>query len=566
MSVSLQNSLAMTNKLAGYTFFGTYGEVLAYSQVMVAISTTSAVNNYKLRIYYSPDKVNATLVEQYEFTNQLAKITYSVPVSKYVKVEVEMLTNMNNIIIETIFKSEVVYVPSPDVPSSAVTVTSGNIIVDSVTASVVVTGPLTNDQLRDTAVPISGTVSTGCLTDTELRASAVPISGTVSTGGLTDTELRATAVPVSIADDVIVQNGVIDLGNSTVVPLSIGQYFAGSWTSTLNVAQINVSVETDWESTLVIYYSSDGVNVGTSISAACNANVPNTFTFEPLMNFFFVYLTPNIENQSYLRLSTTLKSVVPYKALQKVSITGMVSTGGLTDTELRASAVPISGTVSTGGLTDTELRASAVPISGTVSTGGLTDTELRASAVPISGTVSTGGLTDTELRASAVPVSGTVSTGGLTDTELRASAVPVSGTVSTGCLTDTELRASAVPISLPEGAVVLTQESPTITSYYGYNFGNTGTVVSAIPTVIRNFSLNTTAAIITYVYIYDLSTAPTSANTPSFMHVIQNSNNVVFNSFDHQFVNGIGIRASTTLNGTISPAANSVIINMTLSD
>ena len=186
--------------------------------------------------------------------------------------------------------------------------------------------------------------------------------------------------------------------------------------------------------------------------------------------------------------------------------------------------------------------------------------------MPISGTVSTGGLTDTELRASAVPVSGTVSTGGLTDTELRASAVPVSGTVSTGCLTDTELRASAVPISLPEGAVVLTQESPTITSYYGYNFGNTGTVVSAIPTVIRNFSLNTTAAIITYVYIYDLSTAPTSANTPSFMHVIQNSNNVVFNSFDHQFVNGIGIRASTTLNGTISPAANSVIINMTLSD
>lgn len=40
---------------------------------------------------------------------------------------------------------------------------------------------------------------TGPLTDTELRATPVPVSGTVATGGLTDTELRATAVPVSLA-------------------------------------------------------------------------------------------------------------------------------------------------------------------------------------------------------------------------------------------------------------------------------------------------------------------------------------------------------------------------------
>ncbi len=45
------------------------------------------------------------------------------------------------------------------------------------------------------------------------------------------------------------------------------------------------------------------------------------------------------------------------------------STPGLTDTELRATAVPISGTVTaTGPLTDTQLRAAPVPISGSVST------------------------------------------------------------------------------------------------------------------------------------------------------------------------------------------------------
>lgn len=55
------------------------------------------------------------------------------------------------------------------------------------------------------------------------------------------------------------------------------------------------------------------------------------------------------------------------------------ATVGLTDTQLRASAVPVSGTVTaTGPLTDTELRATPVPVSGP-----LTDTELRAADVKI---------------------------------------------------------------------------------------------------------------------------------------------------------------------------------------
>ncbi len=57
-----------------------------------------------------------------------------------------------------------------------------------------VSGPLTDTELRASAVPVSGP-----LTDVELRATPVPISGTVSTGGLTDVELRASAVPVSLA-------------------------------------------------------------------------------------------------------------------------------------------------------------------------------------------------------------------------------------------------------------------------------------------------------------------------------------------------------------------------------
>lgn len=57
----------------------------------------------------------------------------------------------------------------------------------SISATVAVSGPLTDTQLRATAVPVSGP-----LTDTQIRATALPVSGP-----LTDTQIRATALPVS---------------------------------------------------------------------------------------------------------------------------------------------------------------------------------------------------------------------------------------------------------------------------------------------------------------------------------------------------------------------------------
>lgn len=46
-----------------------------------------------------------------------------------------------------------------------------------------------------------------------------------------------------------------------------------------------------------------------------------------------------------------------------LTVAGAVTTGGLTDTQLRASAVPVSGTVTASGpLTDVQLRASPVPV------------------------------------------------------------------------------------------------------------------------------------------------------------------------------------------------------------
>lgn len=125
--------------------------------------------------------------------------------------------------------------------------------------------------------------------------------------------------------------------------------------------------------------------------------------------------------------------------------TGLVQ--GLTDTQIRASALPVSGP-----LTDAQLRATPVPISGSITTSGLSDTELRATPVPISGA-----LTDSQLRATAVPISGA-----LTDTELRATALPVSSGQLPATLGQLA-AANSVSVVLATGTAI---SSPVLTPTY----------------------------------------------------------------------------------------------------
>lgn len=76
----------------------------------------------------------------------------------------------------------------------------------------------------------------------------------------------------------------------------------------------------------------------------------------------------------------------------------IVSTGGLTNAELRATPVPVSGP-----LTDAQLRATAVPVSGPLTLAQL----IGAEPLGVSGP-----LTDAQLRATAIPVTPTQPIGG----------------------------------------------------------------------------------------------------------------------------------------------------------
>jgi hypothetical protein len=283
-----------------------------------------------------------------------------------------------------------------------------------------VSGPLTDTQLRATAVPVSGTVTaSGPLTDTQLRASAVPVSGP-----LTDTQLRATAVSVSAAalplpsgaaTSALQTTGNTSVGNiDTKIP-ALGQ--------SLMAASIPVVIASNQSAV--------------AVSGAVTANA-GTGPF------------PVSDNGGSLTVDGT------------VGVSGSVSvTGPLTDTQLRASAVPV-----TGGLTDTQLRASAVPVSATalpLPAGAAT------SALQTTGNASVGSI-DTKTPALGQALMAASSPVVIASNQ---SAVPISATalpLPTGASTETTLAAASAKLPATLGqkamtasmAVVLASDQSTV--------------------------------------------------------------------------------------------------------
>ena len=194
-----------------------------------------------------------------------------------------------------------------------------------------------------------------------------------------------------------------------------------------------------------------------------------------------------------------------------------------------------------------------------VVSGPLTDAELRLTAVPVSGSIS--------LLPAADPNS-TIGTVRLNDA-YGSPLVTTAGNLMIGINNIYTTNALHTIIDSIDTAVTFQcQERPTTESYFTTSVGTGGLAITFSPKTLRNFSFNTTSAVIVYVMLYDTGLVPIITDTPIFVFPIMNANNVIFNSFDHKFVNGLGLRAVTTYagGGTGNPTANTVFINMTLSD
>lgn len=137
-------------------------------------------------------------------------------------------------------------------------------------ATQAVTGPLTDAQLRATAVPVSGP-----LTDAQLRATAVPVSGP-----LTDAQLRATAVPVSgplTSGDLEFNTGALTAKTQRVTLATDGPLV------TAVGQQADAAATTDTGTFSVIAFIKRGLQNWTTLLARIPAqNVPNLVPVDTL--------------------------------------------------------------------------------------------------------------------------------------------------------------------------------------------------------------------------------------------------------------------------------------------
>lgn len=248
-----------------------------------------------------------------------------------------------------------------------------------------VTGPLTDAQLRAEPVPVTisgGGSPSGGLTDAELRAAAVPVTGTfwqatqpvsgtvaisnfpVGGTGLTDVELRAAAVPVSIAS----------MPSTAVTgPLTDAQLRA----ATVPVSGTVAVTGTFWQATQPVSAAALPLPAGAATSAL--QTQPGVDIGDVTVNNAAGAAAVNIQDGGN---SITVDGTF-WQATQPVSIASMPSTavtGPLTDTQLRATAVPVSGTVAVTGTfwqATQPVSAAALPLPAGAATSAL-QTSLNA--------------------------------------------------------------------------------------------------------------------------------------------------------------------------------------------
>ncbi len=111
--------------------------------------------------------------------------------------------------------------------------------------------------------------------------------------------------------------------------------------------------------------------------------------------------------------------------------------------------------------------------------------------------------------------------------------------------------------------MVTVDQTPTYTSFVSNTVSNTGQIINVGYSSLRDIVLQKTDNILTYVYIYDKSdSAPTSADTPRFRFIVKDT--MPLSLYANQvWYNGVSIRATSDLNGTTNPIADTLFVNIT---
>ena len=221
--------------------------------------------------------------------------------------------------------------------------------------------------------------------------------GGSSGGGLTDAQLRATPVPVSDAGGSVTVDGSVSIAGTAAVSAASLPLPSGAATAANQATEIASLGNID-------------ADLGAPADAAATSDT-GTFSVIALIKRGLTNWTTLLGRVPSLTVSSTRLLVDGSGVTQPVS-------GPLTDTQLRATAVPVSGTFYQA----TQPISGSVSITGTAAVSGpLTDTQLRATAVPVSGT----------FYQATQPVSGTITANAGTNLNTSALALETGGNLAT---------------------------------------------------------------------------------------------------------------------------------------
>ncbi len=102
--------------------------------------------------------------------------------------------------------------------------------------------------------------------------------------------------------------GVVSTNNSTEIALNSGNTYTGVWEDSSNYSSIVISVATNRDGTYVIQFSTDGINIDSTLTRYYRTNqinVPHRFTVTRKY-FRITFTNTSTVNQSYLRLQTLI--------------------------------------------------------------------------------------------------------------------------------------------------------------------------------------------------------------------------------------------------------------------
>lgn len=203
---------------------------------------------------------------------------------------------------------------------------------------------------------------------------------------------------LSSIDGKLQANGVVDSGNSSVIPLGIGGVFTGTAFEITKYTTVNVNVASDVASAangVTVQFSPDGINWDHSHSTTYTAASGLGYVFNVEFKFARVVYTNGAAAQTYFRLQTIFKSnLLPaslytlsqglnsnmFAPLSRSIITGETTGGGGGYVNVKvnpsgALVADVTGTVSvTGVSTLAEQQTQTTAIGSLTETAPATDT------------------------------------------------------------------------------------------------------------------------------------------------------------------------------------------------